>query len=64
MKPLYPEVHVCVADNAPLHVIIDRVDAAMRKAKISAAQRCEFRARVPHTYALGIDFIRNWVSTD
>ena len=62
--PRYPEVFVRVADGAPLATILERVDAAMRKAGISAARRGEFKACVPREYALAIDYIREWCETN
>lgn len=64
MMPRYPEIRICVTDNKPLHVIIERVDVAMRKAKISTARRHEFKTCVPRQYALAVDYIREWVETD
>ena|SRR5258708_15711990 len=43
---------------------LERADDAMRKAGVSAAQRREFKACMPLQYALAIDYIRLWVSTD
>jgi hypothetical protein len=62
--PRYPEVFVRVADGAPLAKILERVDAEMRKAGISSVHRCAFKARVPRTYALAVDYIRQWCETD
>jgi hypothetical protein len=64
MMPRYPEIRVCVTDNKPLDVILARVDAAMRKAKISTARRYEFKQGVPYGYALAVDYVRQWVETD
>ena len=62
--PRYPNVFVPVSDGKPLTEIIERADKAMKRAGISSAKRCEFRAGVPEQYALAIDFIREWVETD
>lgn len=62
--PRYPKVFVNVADGKPLDVILERVDDAMRKAGVSRARRGEFKACMPPQYALAVDYIRQWVSTD
>jgi len=64
MSPRYPEVFVRVADGVPLSTILDRVDAAMRNAKISTAIRHEFKTCIPEQYALAVNYIREWVETD
>ena len=62
--PRYPEVFVNVADGKPLEEILERADKAMRKAGVSTARRREFKACMPLPYALAVDYIRQWVSTD
>jgi hypothetical protein len=62
--PRYPEVFVNVADGKPLDEILERADNAMRKAGVSTALRREFKAYMPPQYALAVDYIRQWVSTD
>jgi hypothetical protein len=62
--PKYPGVFVKVADGAPLATILERVDAALRKAGINSARRGEFEACVPRQYALAVDYIRKWCETD
>jgi hypothetical protein len=62
--PRYPEVFVNVADGKPLDEILERADNAMRKAGVSTAQRREFKACMLPQYALAVDYIRQWVSTD
>jgi hypothetical protein len=62
--PRYPEVFVNVADGKPLDEILERADNAMRKAGVSTAQRREFKVCMPPQYALAVDYIRQWVSTD
>jgi hypothetical protein len=64
IMPRYPEVFVNVADGKPLEVILERVDDAMRKAGVRTAERREFNACLPSQYALAVDYIRQWVSTD
>jgi hypothetical protein len=64
MTPRYPEIRVCVTDNKPLDVTIERVDVAMRRAKISSASRHEFKGGVPRGYAMAVDYARRWVETD
>jgi hypothetical protein len=64
MEPKYPAVFVKVADGASLTTILERVDAAMRKAGVSMARRHEFKGGMPHGYALTIDYVRQWVDTD
>jgi hypothetical protein len=64
IMPRYPEVFVNVADGKPLGVILERANDAMRRAGVSTARRREFRACVPLQYALAVDYIRQWVSTD
>jgi hypothetical protein len=60
----YPEVFVKVADGVPLVTILQRVEAAMRRAGVSAVRRGEFKACVPRQYALAVDYIREWCETD
>jgi hypothetical protein len=60
----YPEVFVKVTDGVPLATILQRADAAMRRAGISAVRRGEFKACVPRQYALAVAYIRDWCETD
>jgi hypothetical protein len=60
----YPNVFVEVSDGKPISEIIERAETAMKRAGISSAERREFRACVPHQYALAIDFIREFCETD
>jgi hypothetical protein len=62
--PRYPEVFVNVADGKPLDVLLERADDAMRKAGVSVDRRREFKADIPIQYALAVDYIRQWVSTN
>jgi hypothetical protein len=62
--PRYPEVFVNVADGKPLDVILERANDAMRKAGVSRERRREFKADMPIQYALAVDYIRQWVSTN
>ena len=62
--PKYPEVFVKVADGAPLATILERANAAMRRAGITSGRRGEFKACVPPQYALAVDYIREWCETD
>jgi hypothetical protein len=62
--PRYPEVFVNVADGKPLDVILERADDAMRKAGLSRERRRELKACMPVQYALAVDYIRQWVSTN
>jgi hypothetical protein len=62
--PRYPECFVRVTDGAPLVTILERADRAMRNAGISSGRRGEFKAFLPHTYALVVDYIREWCETD
>ena len=64
IMPRYPEVFVNVADGKPLDVILERADNAMRKAGVSRERRREFKAYIPIQYALAVDYIRQWVSTN
>jgi hypothetical protein len=62
--PRHANVFVSVSDGKPITEIIERVERAMKRAGISSAERHEFRACVPHQYALAIDYIREWCETD
>jgi hypothetical protein len=62
--PRYPNVFVLVSDGKPITEIIERVDKAMKRAGISSAKRCEFRAGIPPQYALAVDYIREFCETD
>jgi hypothetical protein len=62
--PRYPNVFVPVSDGKPITEIIDRAETAMKHAGIGSAERREFRACVPHQYALAVDYIREWCETD
>jgi len=53
-----------VSDGRPISEIIERAETAMKRAGISSAERREFRACVPHQYALAIDYIREFCETD
>ncbi len=62
--PKFPNIHVQVSDGAPINVIIERAEKAMRKDGVSLKMIRQFRECVPFQYALAIEFIREWVSTD
>jgi hypothetical protein len=62
--PRYPNVFVPVSDGKPISEIIERAETAMKRAGISSAKRCEFRAGIPEHYALAIDYIREFCETD
>ena len=62
--PRYPHVFVPVSDGKPIDEIIERVETAMKRAGISSAKRSEFRAGIPHEYALVVDYIREFCETD
>jgi hypothetical protein len=62
--PRYPNVSVQVSDGKPIREIIERADKAMKRAGISSAKRCEFRAGVPREYAFAVDYIREFCETD
>jgi hypothetical protein len=62
--PRYPNVFVQVSDGKPISEIIERAETAMKRAGISSAKRCEFRAGIPEQYALAVDYIREFFETD
>ena len=62
--PKFPDVHVRVSDGAPINDIIERAEKAMRKGNVSPKMIHQFREYTPCRYALAIEFIRGWVSTD
>jgi hypothetical protein len=62
--PRYPHVFVSVSDGKPTTEIIERGEMAMKRAGISCAKRCEFRAGIPEHYALAVDYIREFFETD
>lgn len=62
--PRYPNVFVHVSDGKPINEIIERAEAAMKRAGIGAVERREFRACVPDQYALAVDYIREFCETD
>ena len=64
LVPRYPNVFVAVSDGKPINEIIERADKAMKRAGISPAKRCEFRAGIPEQYALAVNYIREFCETD
>lgn len=55
----YPDIFVAVADGAPRGEIIARVANAL-----PSKAWPEFRDCVPSGYAMTVDYIREWCSTD
>jgi hypothetical protein len=62
--PRYPNVFVPGPDGKPIREIIECADKAMKRAGISSAKRCQFRAGIPPQYALAVDYIREFCETD
>src|SRR5216684_608994 len=58
--PRYPNIFVQVSDGKPISEIIERAETAMKRAGITSAKRCEFRAGIPGQYALAVDYIREF----
>jgi hypothetical protein len=62
--PHFPSAFVHVTDGAPLHRLVDRAITALKRAGASPKRVREFIDCMPNSYALAIDFIREWCETD